>query len=306
MVLSTSEARGDFVARLMDEQAAGLDALGQQRLGLDLRASLLSVQDGESGAKLLRDEARLGALALRELGLESGGGVNLPAAVDEQLAVRRCALPEATCATIPAMVRQIDLVAGVSFGGPPDLTMLCPDSDDARTACLLSIRDVDKLWLGPMHKFCRAFQPSLGSSGERAAVKALLRRCGWSDQEGAALRLVLDTLHWDTVELLHFALELLRRQYDVLWLPLAAALEADFSRDAVLPLRKLLDPELKLILVAAAPDKQNEVCLFVCLFVCWGEKERKGRKKKKKRWKKKKGKKKKRKIRGWAEQARQR
>ena len=67
---------------------------------------------------------------------------------------------------------------------------------------------------------------------------------------------MLHTLQWDTVQLLHFALELLRQHSSQLWLPLAEVLEAEFGTAAVLPLRKLLDPDLTLVLMVAAPDRK--------------------------------------------------
>ena len=76
---------------------------------------------------------------------------------------------------------------------------------------------------------------------------------------------MIKVLQWDTMELLHFALQLLRqhnshlRQLHLLSqrYGVADALEQAFGPDAVLPLRKALDPDLTLALVVAAPE--NEV-----------------------------------------------
>ena len=249
-MLSTSEEQGDFVARLIEQQGAELDVFGG-RLGSGLQV-------------LKREEVRLSAFAFRELllGHDAMALAGAPGSCDEHLVVRRCGFPSMVSMTVDELLLQLQqLNARTMFGaGDPSLLwMLCPSlPQDPRSACLLSIPGVQKLWLKPMHDFCAALQPQLGSSDQRAQVRALLDRCGWAE-DSAVVSLVLDTLHWDTVELLHFALELLRRQHDALWLPLAKVLEVEFGRDSVLALRKLVDPELTLVLVVAAPDQLCQV-----------------------------------------------
>ena len=241
VVLSTSEEQGDFVARLFEQQGAELDGLGR-RLGSDIAVPL----------RPSRDELRACAFAFRELGdefirLSSGSP-------DEHLVIRRCGLPATVSITVAELLRQL---SAATLFGTKDMTllwMLSPSlPQDPRTACLLSIPGVQKLWFQPMHDFCTALQPGPGSLEQRALVRAMLVRCGWNE-DSAVVSLVLDTLCWDTVELLHFALQLLRQQHATLWLPLAAVLEKAFGSDAVLPLRKALDPELTLALVVAAPE----------------------------------------------------
>ena len=237
------------MARLIEQQVAGLDVLSG-RLGSSLQV-------------LNREEVRLSAFAFRELlGRDAMALAGGPGSCDEHVVVRRCGFPSTMFMTVDELVLQLRQLSARTIFGTGDVSllwMLCPSlPQDPRTVCLLSVPGVQTLWLEPMHDFCATLQPGPGSAEQRAPVRALLGRCGWAE-DSAVVRLVLDTLCWDTVELLHFALELLRRQHDALWVPLAQALEAEFGRDAVLPLRKLVDPALTLVLVVAAPDQLDQV-----------------------------------------------
>ena len=169
--------------------------------------------------------------------------------------LRRCGLPAVSKVSIDLLVKAISeawlngQVSDMSAFWMAYVPMDQLDHPDA----LCTIPNIEDLWLVPMQTFCRARQPGLGTSNQRAQVCDLLCRCGWAS-EPRALWLVLKILGWDTVELLHFALQLLRQQHAELWLPLAAVLEQAFGSDAVLPLRKALDPQLTLALVVAAPE----------------------------------------------------
>ena len=104
----------------------------------------------------------------------------------------------------------------------PDLSMLWiffPQLESSRRAnAMLAVQRLLEDWLVPMKAYCATRGP--GSPVQRTQVRDLLWRCGWTDHSDA-LALVLDTLQWDTVEVLHFALERLRRRHDQLWLPMA-------------------------------------------------------------------------------------
>ena len=199
-------------------------------------------------------EARLCALAFGELQrtaprTRAAGSMAQPA----DLLHRRCA--------IPALARSpIDTIVNTARSVDPrqrDFSCfwhVCPLQDDhPRSKLVIETPGVCSMWLNPMRAFCSALEPG-SEFDQRAELHDLLLRCGWAT-EPRALRLVLDELCWDTVELLQFALHLLRRHYHQLWLPLAGALESEVGAEAVRPLRKLLDPDLTLALVVAAPER---------------------------------------------------
>ena len=178
--------------------------------------------------------------------------------MDEMLLLRRCALPVVPNATVDHLLSKLSVMQSLAHGMQIDMSMfwmtvLPMDQSGHPLQAVSEISGVGSTWLTPMQKFCRAYQPGPGSKDQSAQVCDLLCRCGWAN-EPRALWLVLKILRWDTVELLHFALQLLRQQHAKLWLPLAAALEKAFGSDVVLPLRKALDPELTLALVIAAPE----------------------------------------------------
>ena len=166
--------------------------------------------------------------------------------LDELVTFRRCGFSSAPDMTVQRLVQHLNVCCTENGRRTID-----------RTVCLLGIRNVQRFWLGPMRNFCATHEPAAGSLLQRDQVRALLARCGWA-QEPEATALVLETLQWDTVEVLYFALELLRLHYDELWVPLAQQLTVEFSSAAVVPLRKLVDPELTLALVVAAPEQQQQ------------------------------------------------
>ena len=247
------------MAQLVAQQGPALDSLARE-LGFDLCTSELPAPNRAAAEKHLRYEKRLSALAARELGLGVPQSSNV--ALDEATMRRRCALPDTANTTVQELVDKLRLLAGYHKNVFSDVSMFWITvpalAADARAKSVLSTPLVEVVWLDPMLKFCAARQPGPGSPEQRAQVRALLCRFGWSELKDA-LSLVLDTLQWDTVEVLHFAVQLLRRNYDQLWQPMAQQLEAEFGAAAVLPLRKMLDPELTLFVAVAAPEHPTEV-----------------------------------------------
>ena len=192
-------------------------------------------------------DARLCALAVHQLVRE------LPtnsAPASDTTVLRRCglaAISDLDLATVSQSLRFL-----VHNNDASVVSLLFPGvSMSAQTMTVLGISDLWKNWVEPMSAFCASH--GRGSDAQRQQVSELLCRCGW-ETEVQALQLVLEELEWDTIEVLHFALGLLRRHHEQLWLPLAQALEAPDRKPAFLPLRKLLDPDLTLVLVTAAPE----------------------------------------------------
>ena len=248
------------MTRLLEQHAASLDNIALS-WGM---ASEASVLDG-----------RLSALALQQLDWTPAGAL---ATCDDATLLRRCGLPVIPGITLSRVMSQL---RSVTTRDVSMLWVILPDLESSQRArILLAAPSLLNDWLKPMKDFCQARGPA--SADQRAQVQLLLRRCGWVDSPNA-LSLVLDVLQWDTIEVLRFALERLRRHNDQLGLPMAAALEAEFGRNAVLPLRKLLDPDLVLFVAVAAPEQGHP-----SEPVCSNQEEeeikgRKGEKKQKKR-----------------------
>ena len=209
------------MARLLEQHSRALDAVAES-MGRGTRTLLVPEQQHAK----LRHQTRLCALALRELGIAPAPDPN-PAAPIESLLLQRCALPAVEGVTVRKLLEKLASKSGY-FNDRDNtfLWLMLPLPSDPRTQCLLNIRNVSEFWLRPMDEFCSSLGPA--SPDQRAEVHELLCRCGWKD-ETEALTLVLDTLQWDSVPLLHFALELLRLNQDQLWLPLAQVLGAEFG-----------------------------------------------------------------------------
>ena len=231
------EEEGTFVTRLLQNQAARLDAIVQRSLGLDCLPGNPSVAD-----------TRICAFAYGELGLSPSTVQRTP--LDEGLLLRRCALP-----VVPGVCLGNVLEELAAAEGSIDMSMVwldLPPEQLVHSQAVCELPEVVKRWFAPMQQFCRAHQPRAGSVDQRSKVCDLLCRCGWAAQPHA-LWLVLKVLRWDTVELLHFALQLLRRHCELFRVTLVDVLERTFGDDAVLPLRQALDPTLTLALIVAAP-----------------------------------------------------
>ena len=193
--------------------------------------------------------SRLSALAVHQLGLTASRAATT---CDDTTLLRRCGLPVIPGVSLSRLMKEL---AAVTQGDLSMLWLFFPELESSQRANkLLAVPRLWTDWLKPMQVFCEARGP--GSADQRAQVHDLLCRCGWTGHP-EALALVLNELQWDTVEVLHFALERLRSLYHELWVPMAEALETEFGHEAVLPLRKLLDPELTLALVIAAPEQED-------------------------------------------------
>ena len=208
---------------------------------------------GLAPATTSREDVRLCALAVRHLGLATPAKTQ--SATDDSTLLRRCGLLGVRGFTFQAIE---DLLAEAgkqrgpaAFHDMSMLSILYPEL--APFEKLLGVPDLLANWLLPMKEFCSTHGAALPE--ERAQVHELLCRCGWADQPDA-LQVVLDELQWNSLAALHFALGLLRRPHSTLWLWLTEVLQIKFGAAAVLPLRKLADPELMLALIVAAPDEQ--------------------------------------------------
>ena len=243
------------MARLVQRNAAELDHLANKRLGLQYLKQPPSVQ-----------QCRFSALTLRELVSAAAGLITLPPSdlpptprdqpqLDEQLLLRRCGLPVIAKVSVLGLVQAFN-----AFDPLPTLEelvdfKLIPKAvlEYNQAKALLKIHDVHINCLAPMLRFCKNLQPQSAALDVDVCTRSLLQRCGWAEE---AVQLVVGHLRWDTIELLHFALQQLRQYhtYQEIAIPLLDLLEIDFGVDAVRPLRKALNPNLTLALVAAAPE----------------------------------------------------
>ena len=233
----------------MQDLAGRLDAIHRDSLGLDHLPKRDPALEVRLRAFAPEFEVRLCAFACGELRLEPSTVPRTP--LDKGLLLRRCALPDAPGVRLDTVLEYLEGLGSEDL----DMSVVWQDFSPEQLAhpqAVCELSEVAKKWFVPMQAFCRAHQPGPGTQGQRSELCDLLCRCGWAD-EPRALWLVLKILRWDSVELLHFALQLLRQHYTRFWLPLAKVLVQSFGYDAVLPLYKALDPTLTLALIAAAP-----------------------------------------------------
>ena len=193
--------------------------------------------------ELATEGAQWGAIAVHHLGLTAVSEASTRGCDD--LLPQRCGLFGLSRATFNFIEKSL----GADLD---DMSMVLIGHPEVEPFTkLLEAPGLLQHWLRPMKQFCLAHGAALPE--QRAQVHKLLCCCGWSDQPDA-LRLVLDELQWNTLAVLRFALELLRPLYDSLWPALAGILHAQYGAAAVLPLRKLIDPELTLAWSSLPPS----------------------------------------------------